>query len=522
MSKSQEEYIRKRFEALEEQGYRRGQEACRELLKNYALAKKDIEKEIDYWFKRIGENNNVSMAGAKQLLTKGELQEFKWSLEEYIEKAKDNGSGKWSKELENASAKIHINRLEALKTSITNITYDLAEKTKETTAKALNDVYENTYYRSGFEIQKMSRRLEAFSAANKRVIEKAIEKPWTADGRTFSSRLWREQDKLVAAVDKTITKGLTVGSSVRSMTADLTSKIIRDMGLEVDKARRRAETIVRTETARINVEAALDSMEEIGCEKVQIVETLDMTTCEECGSYDGNVVELKDAVVGKDVPPFHPNCRGCTVPYYDDPYFKKGGKRAARDPETGKTVLVEDMTYKEWKEKYVKEHGQKDFDLKQKSTQNMKADVEQYNKYKSVLGKNAPKTLEEFQKIKYNDNNKWNDLKYYYKGINKGYVIKNAAGDFVIKVSHTEIKARPNSITQVINKRGGIDRNYYDADGKQIKQISNHNHGNPKMHPFGKNGEHAHDYIYYENKNYPDRPVRELSDEEKKENGDIL
>ena len=294
----------------------------------------------------------------------------------------------------------------------------MAEKTKETTEKALNDVYENTYYRSGFEMQKMSGRLEAFSVANKRVIEKAIEKPWTADGRTFSSRLWREQDKLVAAVDSVINKGLMSGGGDK-MINELTDRIVKDMGLEVDKARRRAETIVRTETARINVEAALDSMEEIGCGQVQIVETLDMTTCEECGSYDGNVVELKDAVAGKDVPPFHPNCRGCTVPYYDDPYFKKGGKRAARDPETGKTVLVEDMTYKEWKEKYVKEHGQKDFDLKQKSTQNMKADVEQYNKYKSVLGKNAPKTLEEFQKIKYNDNEYYRYMKLDYERQNK-------------------------------------------------------------------------------------------------------
>ena len=102
-------------------------------------------------------------------------------------------------------------------------------------------------------------------------------------------------------------------------------------------------------------------------------------------------------------------------------HFKDGGKRAARDPETGKTVLVDNMTYKEWKEKYVKENGQEAFDLKHKSAQNLTADKEQYKKYESVLGKNAPKSLEEFQKIKYNNSSGWSDLKEYY-----GYVRINS------------------------------------------------------------------------------------------------
>lgn len=55
------------------------------------------------------------------------------------------------------------------------------------------------------------------------------------------------------------------------------------------------------------------------------------------------------------------------------------------------------------------------------------------------------------------------------------------------------------------------DRNYYDESGKQKKQISNNDHG-----------EHAHDYIYDENGQLVDRPIRELNDEERKENSDIL
>lgn len=37
------------------------------------------------------------------------------------------------------------------------------------------------------------------------------------------------------------------------------------------------------------------------------------------------------------------------------------------------------------------------------------------------------------------------------------------------------------------------DRTFFDADGWQCRQISNGPHGNPKRHPYGAKGEHAHD-----------------------------
>lgn len=99
--------------------------------------------------------------------------------------------------------------------------------------------------------------------------------------------------------------------------------------------------------------------------------------------------------------------------------------------------------------------------------------------------------------------------------------LKNAAGQDIIEVTRTTLTGTPNSITQLTSKRGGIERNYYDENGKQYKQISNNNHGNAKMHPYGKNGEHAHDYVYKDGK-LIERPTRELTENERKENEDIL
>ena len=72
------------------------------------------------------------------------------------------------------------------------------------------------------------------------------------------------------------------------------------------------------------------------------------------------------------------------------------------------------------------------------------------------------------------------------------------------------------------NSKGGIDRNYYDENRKQFKQISNHDHGHKKESKFGNHGEHAHDYYLDDNGKPQHDEARELTDKEIEENGDIL
>ena len=109
-------------------------------------------------------------------------------------------------------------------------------------------------------------------------------------------------------------------------------------------------------------------------------------------------------------------------------------------------------------------------------------------------------------------------------GVDSGIIgtTKNANGTEVEIVERTSLMWKPNSITQKVSSKGGIERNYYNENGMQTKQITNNNHGKPKQHPFGKSGEHAHDYIYDSEGNLIGRPTRDLTDLEREENGDIL
>lgn len=101
-------------------------------------------------------------------------------------------------------------------------------------------------------------------------------------------------------------------------------------------------------------------------------------------------------------------------------------------------------------------------------------------------------------------------------------LLKNSAGIDIIKVNQTKSTAEPNSITQKTNAKGGIDRNFYGNDGKQIKQISNNGHGHKKEEALGKHGEHAHDYIWDKDGNMTRSEARELTDQERRDNEDFL
>ena len=81
---------------------------------------------------------------------------------------------------------------------------------------------------------------------------------------------------------------------------------------------------------------------------------------------------------------------------------------------------------------------------------------------------------------------------------------------------------KPNAVLDTISQNGKQrDRMIYDANGRQKTQINSAGHGNLKQHPFGEHGEHAHDIIWEDGK-IVSRIPRELTEQERKENADIL
>ncbi|EQE43341.1 hypothetical protein QCA_1254, partial [Clostridioides difficile CD40] len=136
------DYWRKRFEQLEEVQNNKSVKYYLELEKQYKLAMNSIEKDILAWYNRFAKNEGISLLEAKKLLNTRELEEFKWSVEEYIRHGKENAiNQKWMKELENASARVHITRLEALKLQIQQQVEVLYGNELDGIDKLMRDIY---------------------------------------------------------------------------------------------------------------------------------------------------------------------------------------------------------------------------------------------------------------------------------------------------------------------------------------------------------------------------------------------
>lgn len=90
------------------------------------------------------------------------------------------------------------------------------------------------------------------------------------------------------------------------------------------------------------------------------------------------------------------------------------------------------------------------------------------------------------------------------------------------KHAHLPNTYKPNAVIDTVSMGGKQrDRMIYGDNSKQKTQISNGPHSNPKRHPFGKHGEHAHDIIWKDGK-IIGRHTRELTELERKEHADIL
>lgn len=104
------------------------------------------------------------------------------------------------------------------------------------------------------------------------------------------------------------------------------------------------------------------------------------------------------------------NCRCTMISEVEDAPLPPNPLRRARDPETGESVVISDMTYAQW-ESWKSSENRYMWDTYQKMGKNASADQRQYDEYVELLGKKAPKTFRAFQQMKYRAPHEYEDLK---------------------------------------------------------------------------------------------------------------
>ena len=293
---------------------------------------------------------------------------------------------------------------------------------------------------------------------NEKNLKSVLETEWA--GSNYSRRIWKNTNLIAKRIESDVVTALTQGESGRI----LAKQIEKDFNVSF----RAADRIVRTEIAHAINQSQLDTYRSHGVKNVKWSAAIESDrTCSLCKEYDGKIFEIDKCPVI-----LHPNCRCTMLPIINTDF---------------------DKADKEW-DNWLKEHNLRE--------------SEDGDLIDTLTGK--PAKLHRKKNI-------------------SGEAVDNSAESGIIKVdrvmtghSGTPKKAEPNSI--IDHKTNGKTdvRTFYDEKGLKAKDINTDSHGNLKRHPYGNNGEHAHDYEWDNKKRLKNRTTRELTEKERKENADIL
>mgnify|MGYP006344298341 FL=1 len=147
--------------------------------------------------------------------------------------------------------------------------------------------------------------LKAFNTIDDKLVNQLINSVWVADGRTFSQRVWNNIDRLVETLNEQLVYTVVTGKKTTELKNLLQERF--------NVSYRRADTLVRTELAHIQTEAAKKRYEDYGIQYIEVLVDADDRTCDEC-----------KALIGKKFPihaapplPVHPNDRCTIIPVID-------------------------------------------------------------------------------------------------------------------------------------------------------------------------------------------------------------
>lgn len=144
--------------------------------------------------------------------------------------------------------------------------------------------------------------LGAFNYMDRKTAQQMINQIWCADGKSWSSRIWTNTDKLQQALNDNLIECVVGGKK----TTQLKEMLQKDFNVSYN----RADSIVRTEMAHIQTQAAQQRYKDSGIQQVEIWADKDERRCDVCGKLH----KTKYPVNGAIPLPAHPRCRCCIIP----------------------------------------------------------------------------------------------------------------------------------------------------------------------------------------------------------------
>ena len=269
-----------------------------EIQEIYANMMDSVEKEIESFFTRYANKENITMAEAKKRVSNIDIQAYQRKAKKYVKEKNFSDEANEQMRLYNLAMK--VNRLELLKANIGLELVAGHDELKSYTGDKLEGAY----------LEEIKRNA---SILGNTVIDNAKMAKTVADSSfknaTFSERIWVNQDQLKNSLSSVLSSALIQGKNPREFIPQIRKKF--------DVSRCNAERLLRTEIARVQTQAQAESYEANGIDEYEYVACGLKDVCPLCKEVDGKTFKLKDMEIGKNAPPIHPNCHCALAPHSD-------------------------------------------------------------------------------------------------------------------------------------------------------------------------------------------------------------
>lgn len=435
----------------------------------YMAAADYLSYQTDEVYEKYRSKHNLSEQEAIQLLSTMQDQS---SLDEMLQKLKESNSSEERKELikklEAPAYRSRIEHFQELNRQLDEVMTKLYRQEVRANTSHYAQLAQDSYYHSTYTVQKGTGVAYSFAAVDAELIDKLLQSRWS--GKNYSERIWKNTDSLAQELKAQMMLHFVMGKTNQEIAETIQQKF----AVGANAARR----LVWTESNYVANEMNARSYEEAGIERYRFCSVLDLRTSEVCRNLDGEVFLLSERKVGVNYPPMHPYCRSTTIAVISDETLADL-KRRSRDPVTHKPMTIpNNITYKEWYDRFVKDKPEAV--LEEKKIKNRSADRTQWKKYRKILGDDVPDTLDKFQDMKYNEGERWLELKEAFRDVNWQ---KKALENRMSGEGHkTPSNSKPNSVYDLKQDNTVVRRRFYGKTGKPRLDIDLTDHGNPKQH----------------------------------------
>lgn len=295
-----------------------------EIQEIYANMMDSVEKEIESFFSRYANKENITMAEAKKRVSNIDIKAFQRKAKKYVKEKNFSDEANEQMRLYNLAMK--VNRLELLKANIGLELVAGHDELKSYTGDKLEGAY----------LEEIKRNA---SILGDTVIDNAKMAKTVADSSfknaTFSERIWVNQDQLKNSLSSVLSNALIQGKNPREFIPLIRKKF--------DVSRCNAERLLRTEIARVQTQAQAESYEANGIDEYEYIACSLKDVCPLCKEMDGKTFKLKDMEIGENAPPMHPNCHCATAPHSDRKEYEKWLNGLANGEHS--------LRFDEWKER---------------------------------------------------------------------------------------------------------------------------------------------------------------------------